>query len=214
MATKKTTPSMLLFGSIDNIKETLDAGVPINYKSKFGGKTALMERASSNDIEELKYLLEHGANPRLRDNRGYTALHYAIESEKASPEIVRLLVKAWPEGLTRQSLFEKTPVNMIIRNTSRTPLMEAKLKILQNSKIPILDEFKSYMKGRLYDPNTQSGQHLIAASKASFEHEQQQQTPSSSTTTTTITTTQGGKRNKQTKKRQNRRKHRKTTSKK
>ena len=56
----------------------------------FNGETALMTAARLNDVECAKILLQAGANYKKRDNRGRTALDYAIENNRL--EMINLLM--------------------------------------------------------------------------------------------------------------------------
>lgn len=60
----------------------------VNNQNK-NGQTALM-LASKSDINKVKYLIQNGANPNLKDQTGNTALIYAMNSRKV--EIIRFLL--------------------------------------------------------------------------------------------------------------------------
>lgn len=65
----------------DELKEALDAGASANERFEFG-RTPLMHAADDEDLVRL--LIEHGADPTLRDDAGATALHYAALSDDSA----------------------------------------------------------------------------------------------------------------------------------
>jgi len=74
----------------DVAKYLIERGADINRKGPFN-RTAMMYAAMHNNAELAKSLIERGANIKDTDERGYSALHYAI-SPKSSIELVKILV--------------------------------------------------------------------------------------------------------------------------
>src|SRR5688572_3199202 len=54
------------------------------------GRTLLMEAVLEKRLDLVTLLLEHGADPKLEDHEGSTALHFAAQAHL--PEIVQLLL--------------------------------------------------------------------------------------------------------------------------
>ena len=91
------------------------------------GMSALIRRAQlagNTDMEQMRFLLEHGANPNLQNNNGDTALHFALHS----PEKVALLLAHGARidivnnsGQTLQDLFDALPL------AARKALLQAHL---------------------------------------------------------------------------------------
>jgi ankyrin repeat protein len=63
-------------GEIDNVKAGLAAGVPLNSFDTLG-QNALIAALSYNSLDEVKLLLDHDADPNVRDHAGWTPLHFA-----------------------------------------------------------------------------------------------------------------------------------------
>lgn len=63
-------------GSIQNMRSLLVKGADINQQREVDGITVLMIAASNDDLEKVKFLLNHGANKYLKDKNGKTALDY------------------------------------------------------------------------------------------------------------------------------------------
>jgi len=82
------------------------------------GDTALIVCAIRCDAEGMRILLEHGADVNARVEDGFTALHWAADGWKKSPEqllaCVRVLLAA---GATSQRdyLFQWTPRERAVR---------------------------------------------------------------------------------------------------
>ncbi|MDI9257986.1 ankyrin repeat domain-containing protein [Flavobacterium sedimenticola] len=68
-------------GDIDTVKKFIEYGADVNESTN--GTTPLMLAARYNKVEILKLLLEKGAKPGAKDERGYTALQYAQLSNAA-----------------------------------------------------------------------------------------------------------------------------------
>lgn len=94
-------------GDIDYFRGMLKSGADPNAAMPGTGKTPLMITEHA-EIQEL--LLEFGADPELTDNRGATALHYAVGATDALRMIPRLIekgadVNAIAQGWSRQTPF-------------------------------------------------------------------------------------------------------------
>ncbi|PAA46552.1 hypothetical protein BOX15_Mlig021414g1 [Macrostomum lignano] len=87
------------------VRMILQAGMVdpnIKFRAR-NGKTPLHITCGYNHLACTKLLLEHGANPAMRDNRGKSALMRAVSH--GSPEIVRELLLADPTLLTDENEF-------------------------------------------------------------------------------------------------------------
>ncbi len=78
-------------GDVESGRMLLAAGSDPNEHRKGDGMTALMLAAASSHYDFSSVLLDKGANPKLTDQRGYTALHYAA-LEASRVEIVKTLI--------------------------------------------------------------------------------------------------------------------------
>lgn len=93
------SPTKQLLRAADNndaaaLLRQLEAGANINAygDSFFGAYTALMKAARFGLPELVLLLLEHGADAKLRDSKGLTALSHAVHGDSA--ECIRLLLAA------------------------------------------------------------------------------------------------------------------------
>jgi len=76
------------------------------------GSTPLMVAASNDNLQAVKCLLEHGADPSLQDNDGWNVLHFA---SRGGPEIIELILSHVP---TIDSITKKgsTPLMLAVSN--------------------------------------------------------------------------------------------------
>lgn len=74
---KSATPlaTAISKGDIETVRKFIEYGADINEKSN--GMTPLMIAARYNQVEIIKLLLGKGANLKLADDKGLTALRYA-----------------------------------------------------------------------------------------------------------------------------------------
>jgi uncharacterized protein len=88
----------MAFRTSATLKMLVDNGADVNIAFKidtsasYSGMTPLMLACVYNDKPSFFYLLEHGANPNLKNNRGYTALMLLQQSEKDDPEMTMALL--------------------------------------------------------------------------------------------------------------------------
>lgn len=99
----------------------LEAGVDINRAGK-SGITALMAAASRGDASLVKFLMEHGADPHLKDHHGHTAVEHIHRPEKREAVLAALtppLGSTWLRAFKIISLLEKLilliPLYMLAR---------------------------------------------------------------------------------------------------
>ena len=74
----------------------------INHYVSYSGFTPLHYAIIVDDIEMVKYLLDHGADPTLENNRGYKPANYCVnESIKALLEEYTNKVSSYESGCCR-----------------------------------------------------------------------------------------------------------------
>src|SRR5581483_10574059 len=81
-----------LGGNVEVINLLLDRGADVDAVDRESGATPLMEAASLARAAAVGTLLERGANPRLRDHAGKTALDRAHDAE--DEQVLKLLETA------------------------------------------------------------------------------------------------------------------------
>ncbi|MCF6130655.1 ankyrin repeat domain-containing protein [Flavobacterium wongokense] len=80
----------ILKGDLATVKKFVEYGADVN--EMVNGLTPLMFAARYNKVEIIKYLLEKGADKKLKDERGNTAMQYAENSK--SMEALEFLKQA------------------------------------------------------------------------------------------------------------------------
>jgi len=80
-------------GDIDTARKFIEYGANVNEKSN--GMTPLMIAARYNNVEIIKLLLEKGADPKAKCDKGFTALKYAeLSNAKEAAEALRTALRA------------------------------------------------------------------------------------------------------------------------
>lgn len=80
-------------GDIQKMKQLLDAGASPN-KTIMRGHTPLITASRIGHPGVVSLLLQSGANPKHKDDLGWTPLHHAILEEQANLSVVTMLVEA------------------------------------------------------------------------------------------------------------------------
>lgn len=89
----------------DKVRGFLLQGADPNFEL-FGGGNPLHRACSGNNPRLVTLLLDSGSDPNHRDNRGWLPIMWAVSSDDASQEIVRLL----PEKSTDLRLPDLTSI--------------------------------------------------------------------------------------------------------
>lgn len=98
------------FGHYDTAKYLVKAGAAINSPSHNGLRAAPLHSATAGRYERIvKMLLDHGADPNVRESNGLTALHAAAQNDDV--EIIRLLLLGGAD-LTIKSAAGKTALDV------------------------------------------------------------------------------------------------------
>jgi len=63
----------------DIVKFCKKDGIDLSTSARKSGLTPLMLAASFNDIEMMKFLIQQGADPKIRDSHGMNAIDYATK---------------------------------------------------------------------------------------------------------------------------------------
>ena len=87
----------LLFRTFPTLKMLVEHGANVNVQPRSGlvplsGSTPLMFAALSNVPDAFYYLLDHGADPNLKNKRGYTALMMLQQNETDDPAMIKALI--------------------------------------------------------------------------------------------------------------------------
>lgn len=109
-------------GNFECLRLMVEAGADVNRASEHNGETVLHAVAGGTDVEPVRFLLEHGANPNActkpgmrtyalwRDARvrGETPLHRA--AAWGSPEVIQMLLNAGADPTIRDANLD-TPLS-------------------------------------------------------------------------------------------------------
>ena len=100
------------FGRVKEMKSLIAQGASVNAKDSGSGSTILHGAALGSrsltkaaQMEVIKLLLAHGADPNMGNNLGFTPLHFA-----SRPEVIALLVSHGAE-INTQNQFLSTPLH-------------------------------------------------------------------------------------------------------
>lgn len=98
------------FGHIDSAEYLVKAGAPVNALSRNGlGAAPIQSAAAGGHRKIVKMLLEHRADPNIREQDGYTPLHTAAQN--GDEEMIRILLYGGAD-LTLTSNDGKTALDL------------------------------------------------------------------------------------------------------
>ncbi|XP_058683923.1 ankyrin repeat domain-containing protein 16-like isoform X2 [Poecile atricapillus] len=86
----------------------LERGASVDCLKK-GDWTPLMMACTRKNLEVIKTLVEHGANPLLRNKDGWNCFH--IASREGHPEVLRFLLDVFPNCWDTESTTGRTPLH-------------------------------------------------------------------------------------------------------
>ncbi|NXW52321.1 ANR16 protein, partial [Nyctiprogne leucopyga] len=78
--------------------------------------TPLMMACTRRNLEVIKALVEHGANPLLKNKDGWNCFH--IASREGHPEILQYLLAVSPSSWDTESKIKRTPLHTAAANNS------------------------------------------------------------------------------------------------
>ena len=79
--------------NLDVLQLLVDKGADVNSCTNYDLTTPLMMAARNGDVNIATFLVEHGGNVNLKDKRGETALHQAINKYEQACDVLRYLIK-------------------------------------------------------------------------------------------------------------------------
>ena len=88
--------------------------IGINEKDQYG-KTPLMKAAIHQSIGVLQFLIRNNAELEAVDNRGQTALHFAVAYDRGSTECIQALLDARANKEARNGTYGDTPLALACR---------------------------------------------------------------------------------------------------
>jgi len=97
-------------GDIKLIQQTLDLGVDINLKNRYG-ETALMLAASCEDYFLVEFLVNNGADIDIRDNQGNNAIAIASLSNEEDSAMYQLIINLLNKFESDSKEFNKDKAN-------------------------------------------------------------------------------------------------------
>jgi uncharacterized protein len=100
------------FGHFDIVEYLIKAGAPVNSAARNELKAApIHSAAAAGQAKIAELLLEHGAEPNISEQGGYTPLHVAAEN--GDEEVIRVLLYGGAD-LTLRSDDGKTPLDLAL----------------------------------------------------------------------------------------------------
>ncbi|NWT06675.1 ANR16 protein, partial [Mionectes macconnelli] len=93
----------------------LESGASVDCLKK-GDWTPLMMACTRKNLEVIRCLVEHGANPLLRNKDGWNCFH--IASREGHPEVLRYLLEVSPGIWDTESTVRRTPLHTAAASSS------------------------------------------------------------------------------------------------
>lgn len=138
-------------GHLEMVRQLVEAGVEPDVGHFILGQTPLMLAAENGDGPIVTFLLENGADARLRDPGGRSALDYAypMSSESLVPILAKAYAEASPEGSIPRELWERgIPYS---HEAFRESLQERNLEVVE---IFLSDGDRDLLAATIYGTNT------------------------------------------------------------
>nr|XP_032653384.1 ankyrin repeat domain-containing protein 16 isoform X1 [Chelonoidis abingdonii] len=95
-------------GHRDCVLYLLDKGATIDCLKK-ADWTPLMMACTRKNVQVIKDLIEHGANPLLKNKDGWNCFH--IASREGDPQIIEYLLTVSPSSWNTESKIKRTPLH-------------------------------------------------------------------------------------------------------
>jgi len=137
------------WGHLNKVKKLLNNGADINYINKGSHETPLHEASDEGFLPVVKYLVNHGANMEIKNDKGRTPLYQAVDEGRT--DVVKFLVSKGAKVDTKtndgesilhlavtkknldivKTLVEDGNADLTITNAGKTPRQIAKGKIAE-----------------------------------------------------------------------------------
>lgn len=105
----------------------------INSQDEFGA-TLLMQAVNNENIDNVKWLLESGANPNIKDKAGVAALHFA--AKKGNVKIIELLIKHGA-NVNAKDIYGFTPYMRAVSHDNKNAASILYRKSVKKYHIPV-----------------------------------------------------------------------------
>jgi ankyrin repeat protein len=112
----KKIPTISQDEFLQNLKKAVAEGQDIN-QGDAGGRTPLHEASILGYEDSVKFLLVKGANPRVADKMGFTALHFAVMHSHL--EVAKVLIEHGADVNAKDNENKFTPLHFAVMAHSR-----------------------------------------------------------------------------------------------
>nr|XP_032653386.1 ankyrin repeat domain-containing protein 16 isoform X3 [Chelonoidis abingdonii] len=109
-------------GHRDCVLYLLDKGATIDCLKK-ADWTPLMMACTRKNVQVIKDLIEHGANPLLKNKDGWNCFH--IASREGDPQIIEYLLTVSPSSWNTESKIKRTPLHTAALYPGFSAVLEA-----------------------------------------------------------------------------------------
>lgn len=139
LSSKEVFRVAVLLGSISLVRQFLHAGMDIETPLNKENATPLLSSTSSGNLKLVSYLLKKGANTRLTDASGNSALHYVFYTKPEYREaLINIITAKDDELVNKPNANGNTPLyNAVVVND----LKMAKLLLEKGAKVDFEDKF-------------------------------------------------------------------------
>jgi len=160
----KTIEQALKYNSVELLEKVLTENNEDVNKKLWDGYTPLLIAVRKNNLEIVKYLVEHGANLKAKNKYGDTVFH-RVAWNRGDYKITEYLTKMIPAYINEKDQYGHTPLDAVLRSNTlqKGGSIQATKVLLENGADKVINEkFRGFTPLMVSSPNVEVMKLLIS----------------------------------------------------